>query len=259
MNVLLVRRSPRFSPHSTEADSAILDSVGRNLEQMGFVVTVTDEDSLAAGSVPDGMDAVLHMTRSEEALERIDISGVPAVNGTASVRACVRGTLVRRLEGSGLIPESMVCRTAHGVPAGWHSWPCWVKRADSQASLGTGDVSLAGNADECAGILQTFGNRGIGECVLQKHMSGRTVKFYAVKGAGIVGMDSEGTDIGLIGDIAERAAALLGLEVFGGDAVICNDGSAVAVDINDWPSFGVCREKAALAIARLVSDKLRVL
>jgi hypothetical protein len=45
------------------------------------------------------------------------------------------------------------------------------------------------------------------------------------------------------------AAAALGLEIWGGDAVV--DGEACRiVDFNDWPSFEPVRNPAAAAIAR---------
>jgi glutathione synthase/RimK-type ligase-like ATP-grasp enzyme len=46
-----------------------------------------------------------------------------------------------------------------------------------------------------------------------------------------------------------RAAAALGLEVYGGDAIATQDGRAVLLDLNAWPSFALFREEAAERIA----------
>ena len=55
---------------------------------------------------------------------------------------------------------------------------------------------------------------------------------------------------------AGAAARALGLEVWGGDAIVTTDGFSI-VDLNDWPSFERVREEAALAIARRLSALLR--
>ena len=46
------------------------------------------------------------------------------------------------------------------------------------------------------------------------------------------------------------------LPVFGGDFIVDPDGVARLIDLNDWPSFSACREEAADAIARLVTQML---
>ena len=48
---------------------------------------------------------------------------------------------------------------------------------------------------------------------------------------------------------AAAAAATLGLEAWGGDAVVDGD-RFVMIDFNDWPSFSRVRDPAARAIAR---------
>jgi hypothetical protein len=50
-------------------------------------------------------------------------------------------------------------------------------------------------------------------------------------------------------DAAFGAAGALGLEVFGGDAVIREDGKPMIIDINAWPSYARYRDRAAQAIA----------
>ena len=48
---------------------------------------------------------------------------------------------------------------------------------------------------------------------------------------------------------AERLAAVIGLDVYGGDCIVRSDGTFAIIDFNDWPSFSRCREEAAKAIA----------
>jgi hypothetical protein len=85
------------------------------------------------------------------------------------------------------------------------------------------------------------------------------IKFYGVSGGEyFAALEEEGEgQKGLISDqvrlelarSAAAAAATLGLEAWGGDAVI--DGERfLMIDFNDWPSFSRVREAAARAIAR---------
>jgi D-alanine-D-alanine ligase-like ATP-grasp enzyme len=48
------------------------------------------------------------------------------------------------------------------------------------------------------------------------------------------------------------AVSALGLEVYGGDAIVTPAGEIFLIDINAWPSFALYREEASLQIARLL-------
>ena len=56
---------------------------------------------------------------------------------------------------------------------------------------------------------------------------------------------------------AFAAAAALGLEIFGGDAIIQPDGDPKIVDINAWPSFARYRDRAAQAIADHLTERFQ--
>ncbi len=53
------------------------------------------------------------------------------------------------------------------------------------------------------------------------------------------------------------AAAALGLEVFGGDAVIKADGEPMIIDLNAWPSYALYRDRAAEAIADCLTERFQ--
>jgi hypothetical protein len=55
--------------------------------------------------------------------------------------------------------------------------------------------------------------------------------------------------------VAERVSALLGVDVYGGDAVVGDDGKITIIDFNDWPSFRTCTVGAAQKIADLIMSK----
>ena len=49
-------------------------------------------------------------------------------------------------------------------------------------------------------------------------------------------------------------ARLVGILVYGGDAVVDARGRYHIIDFNDWPSFAPCREEAAAEIVKLVKE-----
>jgi hypothetical protein len=53
------------------------------------------------------------------------------------------------------------------------------------------------------------------------------------------------------------AATALGLEIFGGDAIIQADGQPVIVDVNAWPSYARFRDRAAQVIADFLSERFQ--
>ena len=55
--------------------------------------------------------------------------------------------------------------------------------------------------------------------------------------------------------IALLAARSIGVEIFGGDAIITPEGSIYIIDINDFPSFSAVRHEAAQAISNLIKTK----
>ena len=64
---------------------------------------------------------------------------------------------------------------------------------------------------------------------------------------------AEGKDVtseaGRLRTIARQAAGAVGLEVYGGDAILTEGNEPVLIDLNDWPSFSPCCRSAAVSIA----------
>ena len=112
--------------------------------------------------------------------------------------------------------------------------------------------------------------------MLQAHAKGWLVKYYGVRGYGLVDCyvatekegkfglerfndtpDSASVDVDALAAAAEQASGLLGLDVYGGDAVVEPDGRITIVDMNDWPSFRTCTVGAAPKIADLIMSRSR--
>ena len=56
-------------------------------------------------------------------------------------------------------------------------------------------------------------------------------------------------DEGALARGVRRAAMALGLDVYGGDAIVTPMGDIVLLDVNAWPSFALYRDEAAERIA----------
>ncbi len=270
MRYLGVSRSELYSPNRVSGDAAVFRAVASELERHGHEVICINENELTA--IPHGIDGIFHMARSSEALEVIGRADVPVTNTVQAVMNCGRARQTEMLKDSGLIPESLICRTG-GVPLGWNTFPCWIKRADSHA-VERDDVQFIQDAGECNNAMLGFWERGMKECVLQAHVKGWLVKFYGVRGFGLAdcyaATEKEGkfgleryndqpdqacVDMDALTAVAERVSALLGVDVFGGDAVVGDDGKITIIDFNDWPSFRTCTVGAAQKIADLIMSK----
>ena len=150
-------------------------------------------------------------------------------------------------------------RTAAGV---------WVKRYDFHATQPSDVIYVASDAGWHE-ALDRFARRGIPFVVAQDHVAGDLVKFYGVRSdiasraanwfewfyhrdKGMLGHFFEVSDLR---EVAFAAAGALGLEIFGGDAVIQENGKAMIIDINAWPSYARYRDHAARAIADHLAER----
>lgn len=272
MRYLGVSRAELYSPGRVSGDAAIFRAVASELGRHGHEVSCMTEQELIEHGIPAGVDGIFQMCRSARALDVLRGASVPVINSADAVAGCRRANQVRILQGTGLLPDSMICST-HAVPEGWNTYPCWIKRADSHA-VDKYDVTYASCEAECSAALRALAARGLGECVIQAHVKGWIVKFYGVRGTGLTDCYASSAADGKFGleryndspeqayvDVesltaaAEMAAELLGVDVYGGDAIVGPDGSITIIDFNDWPSFRSCTVGAALKIAELIIAK----
>jgi len=272
MKYLGVSRAVVFSPNRVTGDAAVFRAVTRELEQHGHEVLCMTEQELVEKGVPAGIDGIFQMVRSREALEVLGKSVVPVTNSVEAVKNCGRAVQTELLQGSGLAPESILCSTT-SLPDSWNTFPCWIKRADSHA-VEKDDVQFVHDAEECNNAMLGFRERGIQDCVLQAHVKGWIIKFYGVRGHGLTDCyaatesdgkfgleryndypDQASVDIDALTAVSERVSDLLGVDVYGGDAVVGDDGKITIIDFNDWPSFRTCTVGAAQKIAQLIMNR----
>ena len=124
-----------------------------------------------------------------------------------------------------------------------------MKRADVHATE-AGDVSFAGSPAELETNLERLRSRGIARAVVQNHVSGDLVKFYGV--AALAEGDDRPSwfqwfyhrdqtlsnhsfDHDALVLATSCAAVALGLEVYGGDAIVSPGGGISVIDVNAWP------------------------
>lgn len=278
MLYLGILREDRFSPNRISDDKAIFDAVCKRLvtpEDMLFRMH-EDEFALDGAGDPTMFDIVFHSCRSDKSLARLaDIqnSGVPVINTPDGVRNCRRTNEVSLLTDRGLPFVRSVVSDSADFPSDWDSFPCWIKRGDSHA-LEADDVCYVRNREEAEEVMRKISGKGTGSAVIQEHVQGHIVKFYGVgqgklfryrflenisegkfgleehNELGITHLDEDSFRRGVMG-----IAAALGVDIYGGDAIITPQGDAVIVDFNDWPSFFMCRADAATAISELIREK----
>lgn len=272
---MAIGRAKRYSPNSVDKDAAVLESVCRILRDRGMRVSTVSEDELAAdgsGAADHGLggyDIYVSMGRHHHTLFFLatkELEGRTVVNSPGGVSLCCsrnRLNVMLREAGVPLPPEE-----------GERGY--WVKRACGVAESHT-DVRFAATRAEMLETRRLMAAEGIGEVQVQAHMEGDLVKFYGVAGQDFFrtyypGDDGQwkfgderrngaphhyAFDIRRLHAMAEKAACIIGVGVYGGDAIVAADGNFVIIDFNDWPSFSRCRGEAAEAIAAHIINKYK--
>lgn len=278
MPIIGISRGSKFSPNRETADFNIFKKVKDELNERGFrVLTYTEERFMQQ---PMLVDTYFSMARSENAvkiLKLIEKEGdAKIINSPDAVRKnCNRKLLYDRLTKKSInYPKSVLIHT--DIVLGEQpelTYPCWIKRNDSHAELKE-DVSFINTPEEAEKLLTSFKKRGIREALASIHIEGDLLKFYGVglhrffywyypdETLGKFGLEKiNGKSKGLVfsedelRNECENAAREMHLDVYGGDAIVSADGKVNIIDLNDWPSFGLCQEEAAPAIADLIINQ----
>jgi hypothetical protein len=267
--VLAIYRLPVFSNNAVEADRLILEEAVRELEERStFPLLVDMIEEPEVEEVDTAYDLVLTMTQSEQALSEIDKRRHlfrSVWNSTDAIRACYRKRMAETLINARVDFAPFSILSVDQNPADfWEAGSSyWLKRSDFHA-ISDDDVTLAEWPEEAQEKLEKFKTKGVKEVLLQKHVNGDIYKFYgvedrffkAIRVRKFLSIDRILPERRLQKN-AENAAKLLGLKVYGGDCILDAEGNLHVIDLNDWPSFRICRPQAAAAIASLADDYLR--
>jgi hypothetical protein len=262
LKLLGIYRHPIFSNNAIDADRQILeDSIARlqRLSPLPFQVEMAEEGEVK--NLAGSYSLVLTMAQSEESLAALDkaLPGAPIWNSTAAIRNCYRKAMSEMLIALpvGYVPYELLPTDGSRKPTLAENETYWLKRSDFHA-IADEDVTLAESPEEVEAKLKRFQSRGVLEVILQRHIHGDIYKFYGVKGGFFRPiqvrkfLSSPATpDLSGLERKASLAAEALGLLIYGGDAVLDQNGDFHLIDVNDWPSFRLCRDEAAQAIAEL--------
>jgi hypothetical protein len=202
---------------------------------------------------------VFAMCQGPRALERMQrwaARGLRIINHPDGILNCQRHRTVPALvHGGTAFPQSVLLETAAPRLPEWvGAEGAWVKRGDVHATE-SNDVVFVENFDAACSALQRFHARGVERAVVQRHVPGTVLKFYALRERFFHCRPAPGNDA-LTADVLRRidalgqhAARVLKVEIYGGDCVYGDGGALTLIDLNDWPSYAPCRLEAAQAIA----------
>jgi glutathione synthase/RimK-type ligase-like ATP-grasp enzyme len=259
IRALGVYRERQFSPGKVQPDAAILDAVmGRLAAHAMEVRAITPAEFINDASFR--CDLIMAMCQSLPALDRLtqaQAAGALVINTPAAIRSCYRDRMGLILSAASLpVPAGILLDTSPPLDTrALRELRCesgiYVKRGDLHA-LHSDDVRRVDDETELRAALQDFADRGIDRAYLQRALEGRVIKFYGVGAGFFTAAESAGISATLhvrLRAAAQAAALALGLEVWGGDAIVSGEQFNL-VDFNDWPSFERVRTDAAAAIAR---------
>ncbi len=257
-------RERAHSPGREFDDSEILRLTGKHLESRGFQVSLRtpDEVVLAGEGCPPNIFLMCERLEIIDRLRQWEMRGVQHVNKPSAILNTYRDRMVSLFERNGIaFPASRLITTAS--PEIVQSGPVWVKRADVHNTQ-DGDVVFASTKSDTAQALAGMAARGIRQAVIQEHVPGDLIKFYGIGDPALARgqalwfrwfyhkdqqLAGHRFDQDALAFLAQRAAAAIGLEVYGGDAIVTGAGALFVIDLNAWPSFALYRDEASEQIA----------
>ena len=249
-----IYREPEFSPGKVEADAAILDAT-----LVGAEARRRRDPGDGCGQLRDGRAGPRRSRAADVPGCRARSSGWPKSSRRERSRSTPRSrfatatAICSRRGWSGPACRRRRARwwrpTSRSMRASWPgldlSAGVFVKRGDLHA-LAPEDVQRAADRAEVESILADFARRGIRFAYLQQEVVGRVVKFYGVSGGSLFQRSSRGRGsrrsrgARAVGSGCRPRPRALGLEAWGGDAVLSGDRFAI-IDFNDWPSYSRVR------------------
>jgi glutathione synthase/RimK-type ligase-like ATP-grasp enzyme len=271
-----VYRELAHSPGRETDDAEILRATAAELSAAGFDVTLKSPDELLSAPTEDVPPFLFVMCERPEVVERLAVCerrGARIVNRPWGIRNTDRERTIALFAAASVpFPRSVLVDTARAAD---YPGTCWVKRGDVHATE-AGDVAYAADPGTLALHLERLSERGIARAVVQDHVPGDQIKFYgvaSVSGGGRVRdaadqpswfqwfyhrdqtLSNHAFDQRELIHATSRAASALGLEVYGGDAIVSKDGGISIIDVNAWPSFALFRAVAASRIAALLAAR----
>ena len=259
-------RETQYSPGRHQSnDALLLDQVAHRLRERKFVVDLLTLEE-AANSRRDAA-IIFSMCQGRASLENLaewEQEGVTIINSPQSALNTHRDRLPALMRNAKVsFPETRLISTDE--PADFQpldlNGGIWLKRGDVHASV-TADVQWIDSIERLEFGLADFSRRGIARAAIQTHRAGDEIKFYGVSESEFFHWYYSGAakkyrfGFADLERLAREAARAAGLDVFGGDVIVSAAGELTLIDLNDWPSFAPCRERASHAIADLIINRV---
>ncbi|MBI4639126.1 MAG: hypothetical protein HY731_00420 [Candidatus Tectomicrobia bacterium] len=264
--ILGIAREKTFSPGRERDDLEILRQTGKHLIALWYLVDILDPEELE-GKARE-VSVVFSMAQGRETLEILkgwEKRGCLIVNSPQSALNCYRAEMAGIFKSSSLpFPRTAILDLQDyiTVPEEFEiEKGVWIKRGDVHA-IERDDVVWINERKKLPILLKSYRERGISIALIQEDLKGDVVKFYALQGEGLLewrytkAPGSYPFDVKQLESLAEKAADLLGLDVYGGDTIVTKEGELYLIDLNDWPSFSSCRELASEKIAQLILKRM---
>ncbi len=272
INVLGIFREKSHSPQRESDDEAILKKTALELAEIsGINVNLMQPEEFLNGSIDVLPLMIFYMCEEVPCLAKLRTLGMETgcvlVNTVESVENTFRENMLNLLADKPFFPRSEMMSVTGSVSVD-SSRGCWLKRGDFHA-INKDDVVFAKGEHKFGQALSRFSARGITRVMVQEHIPGDIIKFYCIRDSRASRtfwfkwfyhreQDLKGFDFSehLLMDSCLDAGDSMGLDIYGGDAIVTSDSRIFIIDVNAWPSFALFREEAAGFIAQLLETKL---
>ena len=264
-----VLREPSHSPGRIDDDAAIMRRVGEALTERGFKVELITADAVIEAPAAN----LFVMCERGTVLDRLaamEKAGAIVVNTTTAIRNTYRHRMVELFARNRVAaPDQLGCRHRREQAAAGRLRLGQALRFPRDPNRRRPLCRVRSRMARCAEPLRRARHsvrHRAGACAGRPGQILRRAKWRADQATPI---GSNGSIIAtkecwVIRSIQARlskagldAAAALGLEVFGGDAVIKANGEPMIIDLNAWPSYALYRDRAAQAIADCLTERFQ--
>ena len=259
-------RETQYSPGRHQSnDVLLLQQIAHRLREREFAVDLLSLEQAATHRSDAAI--VFSMCQGRSALENLagwEREGVKIINSPRSALNTHRDRLPTLMVDAGVaFPQTQLVGTRERADLRSLdlNGGIWLKRGDVHASV-TADVQWVDSAQRLEAGMADFAKRGIDMAALQAHRAGDEIKFYGVVRGGFFHWFYSGEarkypfNFAHLETLAHRAATAVGLDIFGGDVIVSPSGELTLIDLNDWPSFAPCRERASYAIADFITRRV---
>ncbi len=241
---------------------SLLEQIAHRLRERDFAVDLVTLDE--AENQRTDAAIVFSMCQGRSSLENLvnwEREGVTIINSPQAALNTHRDRLPDLMVNAGIpFPETRLLEITEENNLGSIelNGGIWLKRGDVHASV-TADVQWIDSIERLEAGLADFARRGIRLAALQAHRGGDEIKFYGVTGGAFFSWLYSGDakkhpfDFAALETMANQAADTAGLDIFGGDVIVSPSGELTLIDLNDWPSFAPCRDRASYAIADFIT------